>query len=387
MLCVVCLIFSAASFAGTTTYVYDELDRLHEVQFGNGNGIRYEYDKIGNLLSKTPFGNVFTLIASASEGGSISPMGTLTITAGSNKSYSIVPLTGFKIADVAVDGVSKGAVPSYSFNNITGDHTISASFATFVNKDFNQDGSVDILWQNDDGSCMLWNMNGPSYVSTTSMPPEPDTNWKMVATGDFNNDGKPDIVWRNRSTGDNRIWLMNGTTLITSVTLPTDANLNAKIGGTGDFNNDGNIDIVWRDATVGTTYVWFMNGISMSGNAVITPANTDAAVKIVGTGDFNGDSKIDILTRSTLTGATTIWLMDGITKSVELTIYPQNTNLVAEIVGTGDFNKDGKIDVLWRNPSNGNNFFWLMDGVIRASNSIIQSQPLPLNAGWHIVGR
>jgi YD repeat-containing protein len=41
-------------FSGTIFYVYDELDRLHEVRFENGQKITYEYDQIGNLISKTP---------------------------------------------------------------------------------------------------------------------------------------------------------------------------------------------------------------------------------------------------------------------------------------------------------------------------------------------
>jgi hypothetical protein len=129
ILCVLSLLFAATTFAGTTTYIYDELDRLKEVQFGNGDGIRYEYDEIGNLLSKTPFGNVFTIAASASEGGSISPMGTLTITAGSSKTYTIAPLPGYYVANVMVDGVSQGAITSYPFTNIAANHTIAANFA------------------------------------------------------------------------------------------------------------------------------------------------------------------------------------------------------------------------------------------------------------------
>lgn len=125
-LCVVCLMFAAASFAGTTTYVYDELDRLKEVQHGDGNGIRYDYDKIGNLQGKTPFGNVFTITASATEGGMMSPMGNLTLTAGNSKTYSFTPLYGYSI----VDGVSQGSIASYAFNNISASHTITASFAS-----------------------------------------------------------------------------------------------------------------------------------------------------------------------------------------------------------------------------------------------------------------
>lgn len=126
----ICLFCTTTSFAGTTTYVYDELNRLKEVQHGDGNGIRYEYDEIGNLKSKTPFGNVFSITASATEGGIISPMGTLTITAASSKTYAFTPLYGYSIVDVVVDGVSMGAVSSYTFSNLAANHTILARFAT-----------------------------------------------------------------------------------------------------------------------------------------------------------------------------------------------------------------------------------------------------------------
>lgn len=129
-MCLFCFLLKAPAFAGTTTYVYDELNRIKEVRHADGNGVRYDYDEIGNLKGKTPFGNVHTITASASEGGMITPMGTLTVTAGSSKGYSVTPLYGYSIVDVLVDGVSVGAVSSYSFSNVSASHTIAAAFAT-----------------------------------------------------------------------------------------------------------------------------------------------------------------------------------------------------------------------------------------------------------------
>jgi YD repeat-containing protein len=43
---------ASPAFSASTSYVYDELDRLHEVTLENGNKITYEYDQIGNILSK-----------------------------------------------------------------------------------------------------------------------------------------------------------------------------------------------------------------------------------------------------------------------------------------------------------------------------------------------
>lgn len=70
----------------------------------------------------------YSIVATAGSGGSISPVGTTTINSGASQLYSITPATGYSIQSVLVDGASVGAVPSYTFSNITANHTISASF-------------------------------------------------------------------------------------------------------------------------------------------------------------------------------------------------------------------------------------------------------------------
>jgi len=52
-----------------------------------------------------------------------------TVNHGGLAAYAIAPATGYHIADVLVDGVSVGAVTSYTFSNVTANHTISATFA------------------------------------------------------------------------------------------------------------------------------------------------------------------------------------------------------------------------------------------------------------------
>jgi hypothetical protein len=70
-----------------------------------------------------------TIVASAASDGNISPAGPVAVIEGSNQTFSITGNMGFQVADVLVDGVSAGAVSSYTFNNVTGDHTISATFS------------------------------------------------------------------------------------------------------------------------------------------------------------------------------------------------------------------------------------------------------------------
>ena len=70
----------------------------------------------------------YTITASAGKGGSISPSGAV-LSNGADQAFTITPSTGYHVADVLVDGVSEGAVTSYTFEDVAADHTIAASFA------------------------------------------------------------------------------------------------------------------------------------------------------------------------------------------------------------------------------------------------------------------
>jgi hypothetical protein len=62
-----------------------------------------------------------------------------------------------------------------------------------------------------------------------------------------------------------------------------------------------------------------------------------------------------------MSGNTAIWLMNGsqISQTGGLGNVPTNW-VVAE---TGDFNGDGKGDILWRDNGSGNTAIWFMNGV------------------------
>ncbi len=69
-----------------------------------------------------------TITASAGANGSISPLGTTTVNHGAAQGYAITPAANYHVLDVLVDGVSAGAVTSYTFSNVTVNHAIAASF-------------------------------------------------------------------------------------------------------------------------------------------------------------------------------------------------------------------------------------------------------------------
>ena len=70
----------------------------------------------------------FTITASTGTGGTISPSGTISVNYGDSKTFTITPNPGYKIKDVKVDGASVGSVSTYTFTNVTTNHTISATF-------------------------------------------------------------------------------------------------------------------------------------------------------------------------------------------------------------------------------------------------------------------
>jgi murein DD-endopeptidase MepM/ murein hydrolase activator NlpD len=71
-----------------------------------------------------------TITASAGAGGNISPTGTVLVNYGGSQTFYIIPNSGYYVTNVLVDGVSVGAVTSYTFNNVISNHTITASFAS-----------------------------------------------------------------------------------------------------------------------------------------------------------------------------------------------------------------------------------------------------------------
>ena len=72
--------------------------------------------------------NYVSVTATAGEGGTITPAGQVSVKEGASQTFAIAAQEGYAIADVLVDGQSVGAVDSYTFENVTANHTIAALF-------------------------------------------------------------------------------------------------------------------------------------------------------------------------------------------------------------------------------------------------------------------
>lgn len=85
---------------------------------------------------------IHTITATAGEGGSIDPSGSVQISDGKSRTFTITPEEGHFIQDVQVDGKSVGTPTSYTFSKVTADHTIAVTFGgsadaeQLINEDF-----------------------------------------------------------------------------------------------------------------------------------------------------------------------------------------------------------------------------------------------------------
>lgn len=80
----------------------------------------------------------FLINVDYTHGGRITPA-SLSVSKNSTQTFTITPDSGYEIADVLIDGKSVGAVSAYTFENVTSNHTISATFKKKEkenNKDF-----------------------------------------------------------------------------------------------------------------------------------------------------------------------------------------------------------------------------------------------------------
>ena len=254
--------------------------------------------------------------------------------------------------------------------------------------DFNGDGKSDILLQNaTDGSCYIWELNGTgALVDYGSVGWTPGVTWQVVGTGDFNGDGKSDILLQNASDGSCYIWELNGTgALVDYGSVGWTPGSAWQVKGTGDFNGDGKSDILLQNASDGSCYIWEMNGTSLVGYGSVgwTPGS---AWQVKGTGDFNGDGKSDILLQNAQTGACFIWELNN-----DLSLKgsglvgrtpPSDQNNHWVVAATGDFNGDGKSDILLQNSVNGDCYIWVQDGThtLTTSGPVGWTPPTP---DWH----
>jgi len=249
--------------------------------------------------------------------------------------------------------------------------------------DVNNDGLGDFIFQSPTAISVAVN---PGPVETT-LTFAPSATQSVIGTGQFNPDvnRNADILLQDSVTGALSLRLdINGAVStganVTGAFTGAQLNSNWKAIATGDFNGDAASDIVLQNQSTGAVEVMLLNsntygeapGTVDSTTAVTTPG---ANWKVISSGDFDGDGKSDLLWQNSVTGQTEVYLMNG--AAIGTTGSAMSPAAGFKAIGTGDFNNDGKSDIIYENTNGGANnaVIWLMNGTSQTGLPITVANP------------
>jgi hypothetical protein len=244
-----------------------------------------------------------------------------------------------------------------------------------------------VLWHNGiTGSNEVWYLRDGKRIGLarfdTPFSVIDGTGWTPVGINDFDGDGfSDDIIWHNGLNGVTRVLYMNAATSSSAEDFSPSLNVTDDTGwrvvGTNDFDQDGQADILWHNGRTGATQLWRMKGIERDKFVNFDSSLDvfdDSGWRVVGTNDFNHDGRPDILWHNGLSGALQVWYMEPLTPTTMETqllnrekagSFDSSLNVPDSsgwaIVETDDFNQDGNPDILWHNGASGQLRLWYLD--------------------------
>jgi hypothetical protein len=231
--------------------------------------------------------------------------------------------------------------------------------------DFNGDGKAD-LTARDLGSGTWWTAlsTGTSFTTTMWAAWSTGATWVDVKVGDFNGDGKADITARALQNGQWYSGLSNGSTAFSTSLWATWSTAATWVDvQVGDFNGDGMADITGRYLQGGSWWTALSNGTGFATSpAPWATWSTGATWVDAHVGDFNGDGKADIIGRALENGQWYIALSNGSNGFTTTRWGTWSTGATWVDVQIGDFNGDGKTDIIGRALENGQWYVALSNG-------------------------
>ncbi|MCU1228564.1 MAG: hypothetical protein JWO97_1448 [Acidobacteria bacterium] len=200
--------------------------------------------------------------------------------------------------------------------------------------------------------------------------------WRPFAAPDFNGDGHADLLLRNTDTGAIALWLLYSFQ-ITTGTVIGNPGLNLVPIDAGNFGGNA---IIFQNQTTGAISRWLVNGTTVTSDQVIaTPA---AGWKVAAVGDFDGDGFDDLALQNSSTRAVAVWLMDSVGTTVTKGVVIATPVEGWKVVGAGDYDGNGRSDLLLHNGLTNSIAQWQMNGT-----EIVKGWTVTTAPGWKPLGR
>jgi hypothetical protein len=252
-------------------------------------------------------------------------------------------------------------------SSVAGNVPTSVDWDNFITGDFNNDGLKDLAGRSpSDGQWRVLLNTGSGFAAPAIWGAlGTGTTWSDFVAGDFNGDGLTDVAARAASG----VWVVgisDGTQFINAEWGAWSKNVTWHDVQVGDVDGDGRDDIAGRSST-GRWFVAFSMGDHFE-NVNVANWSTNVTWHDVLIGDFNGDGRADITAHSS-TGKFVVGLANGApwvehTKWVT-TIWGMPMVAGYEFGRIGDFNGDGKDDIVGFCPTSGD----LIVGISNGSSS------------------
>lgn len=257
-------------------------------------------------------------------------------------------------------------------------------FVDVLVQDYNGDGQMDIAGRNaNTGQVFVQVSTGHSFLNQ-HWATWARTNWADVYWGDYNGDGLFDIVGRERSSGLWQLLQSTGTSFLIRAFGSWTPTVNWTFTRWGDFNNDGRWDVAGWNPVNGAWGVSLSNGTTFGAQQVWTGMNPGNWADVLAS-DFNGDGRIDLAARLVSTGQWLVMTSNG-SRFINRIWTTWSPAVAWQGVRAGDVNADGQLDIVGLNPATGIHQLSLSNGTVFGTSPYSAWMPAAPNWTNHLVG-